>query len=290
MLTFIDANGMGEPLGNSFIWVFISIFLAGALALYALQSIGVFVMARRKGVAHAWIAFIPFVWFYILCKIIGKTKFFKTTFNKLAIVFCIIFAVSEFLAVAYQFLLYFPLAGNFLAGREIYIVASELVPQELTEYWVKGSGIFINPNNFAYPYGHGGAYPVHMMTLMNVIYYVSTVLSVLSIVLVVIAYINLFQMYWPQNHMFGLVLSILGIFPILVFALRKREPVDYKEFLRARYNAFYYGSFNNPNMPNGPQRPQEPSTPFEEFAEKGEVDPGNPFGEFEEKEKTEDKE
>ena len=181
------------------------------------------------------------------------------------------------------------MVGNFLAGREIYIVA-EGVPVGLTEYWIKDSGIYVNAENFAYPYGYGGVYPAHMVPIMNVISYVSIVFDLANIILLVAVYTNIFKAYWPQNYMVGLVLSLFGLFPILIFAFRKKEFVDYKEFLRARYNSFYYGSFNNPNQPGGPQRPQAPATPFEEFAEKGEVDPGEPFGEFDNQENTNDKE
>ena len=288
MFTFIDVSGTSVSINNAYIWVAVAIAFAIALALYALRSIGVYVMARRKQVKNAWISFLPLVWFYVVCKLIGDAKIFKTTVGKLAVIFCIVFAVSSFLTFAYEFLSYFPLVGNFLAGREIYF-ASEVVPIGLVEYWVGNSGIYVNPNTFVYPYGNGGAYPNHMITFMNVISYVSNVFDIANVVITILVYINLFKAYWPQNFMVGLVLSILGFFPIVIFVLRKKEPVDYREFMRARYNNYYYGSQNNPNNYNE-ERKEEPKTPFEEFAEKGEQDPGNPFSEFDGQENTDDKE
>jgi hypothetical protein len=51
----------------------------------------------------------------------------------------------------------------------------------------------------------------------------------------------------------AVALSWIGIFEILLFIIRKKDPVDYNEYLRSRYNGWYangnpYG--NNYNQTN----------------------------------------
>ena len=111
--TFDTVVGTGKfttlSINNSYIWVGFSIAVAITLALYVLRSIGLFVLAKRQNVKHAFLAWIPLVWFYILCKLIGKSRLFNMPYEKVALWLCLIFAVSELLTIAVNFILFFPL-------------------------------------------------------------------------------------------------------------------------------------------------------------------------------------
>ena len=47
------------------------IALAVLLAFYALRSIGIYVIAKKQEQKHAFLAFVPFAWLYIVCKLLG---------------------------------------------------------------------------------------------------------------------------------------------------------------------------------------------------------------------------
>ena len=104
------------------------ITVAIVLAFYVLRSIGLYVLAKRQNVNCPFIAFIPIAWMYTACKIIGNVKIFNFTFARVALIFAIIFGVSEIMSIAYNALVYYPLVGNLLiGGKEIYIVSDTLV-------------------------------------------------------------------------------------------------------------------------------------------------------------------
>lgn len=267
-------------------------------ALYALRSIGLFVMAKRAEIAHAFIAWIPLVWIYTACKLIGgKVKLFGKPINKLAIIFCIIYAASGVLNFVYDFLIDFPLVGNYLMGREISVLMLDSSSVDVSEYiiglkpfWGYSDTVYIGAD-FVDPYGDA-VYGI--IDFLNVISWVSLPFDLAQIFVVVIVYVNLFKRYLPQHYMLATIVSLLGFFAPFVFAARKREPVNYGDYLRSRYRRYGYGPYGqqgpyygNPYgvPPQGQNGQKPPEHPFSEFADKNEVDPGNPFKEFSDDEK-----
>lgn len=272
------------------VWTYIGVYIAAILAFYVLRSIGLFVLAKRNNVDNAFLAWIPLVWFFIACKLCGKTRFFGKQTEKIALVLTIIFSVSNFLTFATQFLIYFPIAGNFLMGREIMLAPSGSTVSGFNEF---ASGIFVN-SDFVNPYGFDGTLVVNQ--ILNIYSYFSIFLDLAALVITINVYISLFRRFWPQHHMLAGILSILGVFAPFVFAIRNKKPIEYIDYLRSRYNYTphgpYYGPYGNPYQnPNGSQNPNRPPEhPFSEFAERGEVDPGDPFAEFSDDKKPTDKE
>lgn len=284
MLTIIAENGFSAPIPTGYVWFVVIIASVIAIALYALRSIGLFVMAKRQQIAHSYFAWIPFLWVYVLCKLVGETRFIgKKTYSQFAWIIFAIFTVASLTSLVYDFFVYFPLAGNFLLGRNIYIIENvNGVSTSLTPFWT-GQNIYVD-GEFVYPYGNGGGYPHHLIMPLTVISYVSSIFGMVSAIISIFAYLNLFKKFWPQHFILGAVLSVFGFFAPVVFAVRKREPVDYNEYIRARYQYYYgnpYGTpYGNPYVNNGANRQAPPEHPFSEFAERGEVDPGDPFEEF----------
>lgn len=289
MLSFVVDGSISLDVPAGIVWTGAVLAIAVLIAFYVLRSIGLYALAKRQKIANAFLAWIPLVWMYTACKIIGKIKIFGKTFEKLAVIFCVIFAVAELLTFVQNFMVYFPIVGNYLAGREIVIAGNADFLKEGYVAWT--DGIYYNDANFVNPYGDS-IFTVNK--ILNVIYYVSMIFDLASIFVVVTVYINLFRKFWPQHYVLASVLSILlGLFAPFVFAIRKKEPVDYMEYIRSRYNYYNpYGPYGGPGPygrgnPYGPYgnnvHAQPPEHPFEEFAEKGEVDPGDPFGEFSDK-------
>ncbi len=277
----IIIDGQYAQVSNALIWVTFAISLAVALAFYMLRSFGLYVMAKRKGLDKPYLAFIPCVWMFTACKLIGNVRTFGSTFKKLALAFTIIFSVGQVLNFVYQFLLYFPVVGNFLVGKELYLVMvtdASLIDAYVSPEWTQVSNsLYIN--EFSNPYLAMGISNRAVNVILTIINYVTLFTDLAIIVITISVYINLFRRYIPNHYILFSILSVLGIFAPLVFAVRKKAPVNYSDYLRSRYNMWYAnGNPYGGQVNNG--APQAPSTPFEEFAEKGEIDPGDPFDNF----------
>ena len=282
MLHFYD--GFSNPtISQGEIIAYVAITAAITIALYVLRSIGLFVMAKRASVKRAFFAWIPCLWMFIACKLIGnKVLFMGKPISKLAVIFCVIFSVSEICVVIFDAITYFPLVGNYLMGRDIYIsVVSEadMLKTGLTRYaWMPD--VYYD-SSFVNPFGDA-VYAIE--TFLNVMNYVSIPFDIANIFVVITVYVNLFKRYLPNHYLLAAIISLLGFFAPFVFAVRKREPMNYIDYLRSRYqHSPYYG---NPYA-NNPQGPRPPEHPFSEFASRGEVDPGDPFNEFKDDKKDE---
>ena len=292
MLTIQFGDLLPTNVPNWQVFAFAGVLIAVTLVFYLLRSIGLFTLAKRKGIKHAFVAWIPCFWMYIACKLIGKARFFGKPMEKIAVWLAIIFTVSELITLVTEFLIYFPVVGNFLVGREICIAGSSAGLKAGFEEWT--TGIFVGPD-FVNPYG---AATFTLQKVLDLLSYLGLFFDIASIVITVSVYINLFRSYWPQHHVLATLMSLfLGLFAPFVFAIRKKEPISYLDYMRSRYNYNPYGNpyNNNPynNNPYGNQygAPQDrpPEHPFSEFAERGEVDPGDPFKEFDQKEDKEGK-
>lgn len=287
MITIIDGVFNPSITGGQVIAIAIISMLV-PIAFYVLRSIGLYVMARRREIKHAFLAWIPLVWVYIACKLIGKVKFWGKPIEKLAIIFCVIFGVSELANFVYNAFIYFPLIGNYLMGKEISILMIDESMADisqyvngLTRYWgmpeVYYGSDFVNPYRESLP---------GIISFLNILSYVAIPFDIAAVVVIIVVYVNLFKKYLPQHYMLATVMSVLGLFAPFVFAVRKREPINYIDYLRSRYNRYGYGPYGNPYGQQGPQQKQ-PEHPFSEFAEKNEVDPGDPFKEFSDDKKDE---
>ena len=269
---------------NGFIWTSLAVWLAITLTFYALRSIGLYVMAKKQGFRFKWMAFLPCVWIFVACRLVGETRLFNTTFKKIAVAVTIIFTLGELLYLAYNLIIYFPVIGNFFLGGKVVINLGEDTAISGLEPIISGFPFYVESN----PYLVAGISEKALVLVLDVIDIVSSILSLISTVVVIIIYINLFKKYWPQHFILAAVLSWLGIFAPLVFAVRNKEPVDYNEYLNQRYNGWYTNNGNpyrnnNFYQNNGSANEhRQSSDPFEEFQDKNK-DPGNPFSEFDDK-------
>ena len=257
---------------------FVSIFSAISLALYLLRSIGLFVLARKNDVSLPFLAFIPGVWMFTACKIIGKTRFFGMTFEKIALIAAIVFSLSVYLSFAFNVLSYFPYIGYFFSGGSVNLANDN------------GAFVIITGGDFVNPFGTD-----FVKFFLRISSAVSYLLSIAEIFITITVYLNLFKKFWPEHYIIASVLSFFGLFPIFVFIIRNRKPVDYMEYVRSRYyGAGYspygngnggngYGNANNQgNYQNGNNSGDTDKDPFGEFSNR----PEDPFGEFSEGDKN----
>lgn len=265
-----------------------------AVALYLLRSFGLYVLAKRKNYKFKFVAFIPIAWMFVAIRLVGEVRLFGKSFKSLALVLTLVFAVSELINLAYNFIIYYPLFGNYIAGliesgsgvvndRTIYFILNVENVTGIKEY-IFASGVGVG-GGFIYPYLNINA----AITALNAMSYVGMFFDLASIFLTVTVFLNIFKKYWPQKMVFATILSVLiGLFPIFVFVIRNKAEIDYQEYLRKR-NAYYrnpYGAYGpgpygqNPygQNPYG-QNPYQNRTdnPFGEFNDARKVDPFDEF-------------
>lgn len=230
------------------------------ITFYLLRSIGLYQLGKKNGVRNAYLAFIPFVWYYVLFKLIRETNIFGFRFGKHAVLFTVICGFSSaipFLSSVFDII---SIVGYYVQGGE------------LTYYLLNGNivtgGDFINPFNVK-----------ALNIILTVLDYIASVASIVAIVLEVFAYVNLFRKFWPERYILGAVLSVFKLFPIMVFIIRKKKAVNFVEYMRSRY---YYNNPYGENNYSQQQRVERPENPFGEFSEKQDK-PEDPFDEFNDK-------
>lgn len=284
MLYFQDSTGAiyldltrGKALGIAVVPLLVT------LLFYVLRSVGLFTLAKRKGLKNVWLSWIPCGWIYIACMLVGETRVFGISFKKAALWLAIIFAVGEALSLVYNFIKWFPYVAYFFAGGEITIKNT-------------ASGSFIIPGN-----DFNNVFPSVESAGFIVMNAASSVCELIVSVSTIFLFINIFRKYYPQHYVLASVFSFLGLFGPFVFSIRNRKEVNYGDYIRARYGNMY-GPFSNPynGNPNDPRyadprygqnyrEERPPETPFKDFAERGDVDPGDPFSEFSDDKDKKDK-
>lgn len=239
------------------------IILAVYIAFYVLRSIGLYKLAKGQGVDKAFFAWIPCLWMFTACKIIGKTRFFNTTAEKVAVWACVLFSVAVIVPFIINFLKLFPYVAYYLEGGKLTVNVS----QGLVIY---AESDFVN--NFD---------TKTINAIINILGVFSYILRIAEIFITVSVYIALFKKFWPQHYILAAVLSFFGLFGVFVFVIRNNKAVDFNEYIRRRfygagftpYGNRYYGQNGN-GAPYG--NSSEDTEPFGEFSDR----PEEPFGEF----------
>lgn len=242
-------------------------------ALEALLGVGLYCMAKKRGMKNRAMAFIPFVNMIYAGRIAGDCEFFGQKMKHAGV----------FVMIA-QILLF--LFGVFTIFAETSLYMS-YVPN------VIDNAIVFKKADGSAPTGSLATFILRFNSVSSMI------LSVLELVYTVMLFIvatALFKKYSPASYM---LLSFLALFvsvsfPIAVFALRNKKPVDYADYVRRKREAYYrayggnpygnpYGSRGNPYGQNGRQGGgsygRRNDDPFAEYGGKGGA-ADEPFSEF----------
>jgi len=292
MIKFLGGASIAFTMGLTHIIIFASIILAGFIALYTLRSIGLYKLAKDKGLKCKLLAVFPLVWVYVLVRLIEESKFFGVALKKLAILFTIILSVTVLINLAYQIIIYYPVALNIFNGNTIHVdIGANLADTGvgLTKY--VGS-IFVEEESFIPVYFNVSA----VNTALYVLSYVGMVFDLMTIFIKITLFINIFRKYWPQKMMLATILSVFVesiAFPIFMFIIRNKKPVNYEEYIRKRYQYQRnpYGAYGqggpfgqgpygqNPynQNPYGQNQSSSGENPFGEFSDAKKVDPFEEF-------------
>ena len=259
-MIYITSNGNSVLIPHGAIVSVFVIVLAIALLFYFLRSFGLYKLAARGGVKNAWFSFIPCLWMYTACKIVGKGKLFGKSFESLAVWFFLLFTFAAAIPLTYNSILIGPYIGYLLQGNTVTIT-------------VGANRTMIDPMV---------EYSVGVLTLLDVFAIASYFMRIAEIFITVTVYINLFRKFWPEHYILAAVLSFMGLFGPFVFAIRNNKEVNFAEYIRRRfYNAGYppYGPYGPYGGGQGAPGAGASGEPFGDFSEKKD----EPFGEFSDK-------
>lgn len=245
----------------------IAIGLALWLGFFILQGVGLYTMAKRRGLKKRFLAFIPFANIYYMGKLAGDCAVFGHKMKRAGLYAMIAQILATIAALAFVF-------------SEWYL------------YVFHGLPILSENNLLATPHWEGltgfASFVYGVYEYGSALY---SLLGLVSQILLVILMIGLLQKYSPKNYRILAVLSFMFMPArfIILFVLRKNNPVNFEDYLRRQREAFmrrqqqYYGNYGNPyGRPpyggnpygnggygnggnNGGQNPP-PQDPFEEFS------------------------
>ncbi len=207
--------------------------LAVILAFYVLRSIGIYKLAVNQGIDKAFMAFIPCVWIFVACKLLGKIKFFGVSFEQVALIVCIVFSCCQVVPFVYNFLRLFPYFAYYLEGGSLTLSVGRNI--------VLSAG-----SNFNNIFDTDA-----VNILLRILNVTSYFLNIAEVVILVFLYISIFKMFWPQHYILASVLSFLGLFPVFVFAIRNNKPVNFVDYMRSKFYGYRQGGYGPGGYGNG---------------------------------------
>lgn len=248
-------SGDAYPLIDWKILVFsLSIAFAVWVALFVLQGIGLYTMAKRRNLKKKWLAFIPFAnWLYVE-KLAGNCVVFGQRIRKIGLITMIVQIINFLLSAA-------------AVTAQIYLYYTQGMPANVNGVleWSSLSG-----------------WAQKALDVYNVLSWILPITQLIYTILIIIVAFSLFKCYQPTRaYMWALLLSFMPMIRyILIFAFRKKEAIDYEEYMRKKreetyrmwqqYSANVGGAYapRSPQTPPPSSQPQQPKEePFEEFAD-----------------------
>lgn len=242
-------NAAGEIYNEGLLWI--AFVIAGGvwLVVHVLKSIGLYTMAKKQnmGAKLLWCAFVPFANTFLMGELGGK---FGRNFKHVGL-----YAMIAELLYCAACAVYFGMMG--------FAIMNGMYEKYIQTYTGYDGAVYER-----YTLVLSGLTPT-AERMIEVFYYIQYIFSFIAPVVCIFLYIVFFRKYAPSSYIWMTVLC--AIVPLfigpLVFAYRKRTPVDYDAFMRARYEQIrrqqqqYYNQQNPYGQqgpyggPYGPNRP-----------------------------------
>lgn len=229
---------------------------------FVLQGIGLYTMAKKKGLKKKWIAFVPFVNVWYIGKLAGECDFFGRKVKHV----WLYTMISQIITTLFCAL---------IIAAEIYLFAVCGTPK-LDEYG-------------QYYWGEIG-FAGLVEDFYDISGFIYSIFQLIYEIFMLILLMALYKKYYPKNYVF---LALLTWFVplsrhIVIFVLRNRKAIDYEAYMRARHEAYMrqqqqyrntygnpYNSYGNPYgnpynrnpYNNGPAQDTKPNPPEDPFAE-----------------------
>ncbi len=288
---FLQANSAEEYIGMQRMGLFISLAVAGGLYLigHILGGIGLYTIAKREGIKHPWLGFLPFANTWYTGKIAGEANFFGQKMKRsglYAMLAEILYVLLETFLVVITVLLLRPEFYEVTVNEASGIATVKFMPSYL-------------PNSLRW------AADVSLYCEI-----VSYLMWFVVLIFFCVMFMAFYRKYYARSPFLMVFLSVvLPARGFTIFAVRNNHAVNYNEYMRrkmdqyARNNGPYgNGPYNGPysngpyNGPygNGPYNGQSGGTgaheePFSDFGGAGGTDAGkgaenkpedDPFSDF----------
>lgn len=246
--------------------MYIGVYVGLALFLIELilGGIGIYKIAKKAGIAHPYLGFIPFVNTWYAGKIAGEARFFGQKMKRAGLYAMII-------EILYSALVCFFMVLRFLIVKpENFSLKYEIRPDGTSIPYIGMDPTKLSPGS------------VWMYNCCEYGSLVANLLWFLMIVFFMVTYIAFFRKYYAKNPVImALLCSFLPFRGFVLFAVRNNPPVDYNEYMRRRAEEYARrtyggGGYMGPNS-GEPQPPQE--DPFPGFGKKGGAD-DDPFSDL----------
>lgn len=217
----------------------ISVGVAGGLYLLGLifGGIGLYTIAKREGVAHGWLGFLPFANTWFTGKLAGEASFFGQKMKRTGL-------YAMLAELLYTALGVFTLVIFFLlANPEYYLVtinestgvaSVKFMPSYLPEGmgWLADASLYCD--------------------------IVSYLMWFVALVFFCVMFTAFYRKYYARSPFLMVFLSvILPARGFTIFAVRNNRAVDYNEYMRRKMEEYArannpYGPYNNGSYRNGP--------------------------------------
>ena len=243
----------------------------GALGVYVILlifgGIGLSKLAKKQGLKHRWMGFLPFFNTYYAGKLAGETQFFGQKMKRIglyAMLTEILYVVLQLFLMIATVISYFPQYRTLEVDEGVMTgIANSNMPA-----WLEPTIL----------YGNLVAYLIWFFV----------------IIFFCVLFIAFFRKYYARGPILLAFLSaVLPFRGITIFAVRNNAPVDYNDYIRRRTQAYMRSSgYNQPpygpyGPENGPQSgPQNGPDPFDGFGSPNSGNSGksssddDPFSEF----------
>ncbi len=221
----------------------LSLITSGLVTIvgFLLKAIAIFIMAKNQGLKNKWFAFVPFLNYVLLGKIVGPIRIFNVRLNNAGLWM----AITTFsMEVMYAFLN----LGYYAYVLETLYPISIMPSSEFGIAWFNGEGI-----------------------LYFIVKMLVSILSIVEIFLSVSLIFAVFRKYAPERMFLYGIISVFFefFFGVLLLMVANKKPVDYDSYIRkireqqAR-NTYYGGGFNAYQNPYY-KKPEQEENPFPEF-------------------------
>ena len=201
------------------------------LALFILQGVGLYVMAKNKNVEKGWLAFVPIANVYLIGKLVGDCDVFGHKVKRLG--------------------LYTMIAQALCA-----VVCFSVIWAELYLYAVEGTPILGEESGIPFWTDLSG-FSLKVAKYYDISSFIVSIIVLIYEIMFFLLLTGLYKQYYPQNYFFLSMLALLvPISPyIAIFALRKRKAINYEAYIQQRREAFFRRQQQYRNMYGNPQNP-----------------------------------
>ncbi len=250
----------------------ISLIVAAGLYLvgHIFGGVGLYTIAKRAGIKHPWLGFLPFANTWFTGKIAGEANFFGQKMKRAglyAMLAEILYVALETFIVVISFLLarpeFYQVTVNEASGYATIEFMPSYLPRSLA--WAADASLYCE--------------------------IVAYLLWFVVLVFFCVMFTAFYRKYYARSPFLMVFLSvILPARGYTIFAVRNNRPVDYNEYMRRRMEEYARRNYNGPY--NGPTGGPSGGTsngsgsgggePFSDFggSQNGDKKDDDPFSDF----------